>query len=171
MRSFKEYLTESVKKYNFKIKVAHECNTASEAKLKGLLERFSVSEFKKLGKTPIQELPLDFPTLRNQEVHIYEVSLGYPTTPQELTEYISSNMGISAQRLVVRNPGEPGEEYQTPVEKREGALLDDSEYKESTNANHDDYYGEAYNTKFLKGISDELKQQRKARGEQIPSGE
>jgi len=46
MRSFKEYLTESVKKYNFKIKVAHECNTASEAKLKGLLERFSVSEFK-----------------------------------------------------------------------------------------------------------------------------
>lgn len=171
MRSFKEYLTESKKQYNFKIKVAHECDANSEAKLKGLLERFSVSGFKKSGKTPIQELPLDFPTLRNTEVNIYEVTLDYPTTPQELTEYISSNMGISAQRLVVRNPNEPGEQYQAPAEKREGALLDDGEYKESTNANHDDYYGEGYNTKFLKGINDELKQQRKARGEQIPSGE
>jgi hypothetical protein len=171
MRSFTEYLTESKKQYNFKIKVAHECDTASEAKLKGLLERFSVSGFKKSGKTPIQELPLDFPTLRNTEVNIYEVTLDYPTTPQELTEYISANMGISAQRLVVRNPGEPGEAYQEKTEKREGALLDDSEYKEATNANHDDYYGEGYNTKFLKGISDELKQLRTARGEKIPSGE
>lgn len=171
MKSFTEYLTESVKKYDFKIKVAHECDTASENKLKGLLERFSVSGFKKAGKTPIQELPLDFPTLRNQEVHIYEVTLDYPTTPQELTEYITSNMGISAQRLVVRNPNEPGEQYQTPAEKREGALLDDSEYKEATNANHDDYYGEGYNTKFLKGVNDDLQRLRKERGEQIPSGE
>lgn len=82
-----------------------------------MLERFSVSGFKKSGKTPIQELPLDFPTLRNTEVNIYEVTLDYPTTPQELTEYISSNMGISAQRLVVRNPNEPGEQYQAPAEK------------------------------------------------------
>ena len=171
MKSFTEYLTESKKQYNFKIKVASECTPEQEDRLKGLLERFSIAGFKKSGKTPIQELPLDFPTLRNTEVHIFEVALNYPTTPQELTEYISAGMGISVQRLVVRNPNEPGEAYQQPVEKREGALLNDSEYKEATNANHDDYYGEGYNTKFLKGISDELKQLRTARGEKIPSGE
>ncbi len=171
MKSFKEYLTESVKKYDFKIKVAHECDTDSENKLKGLLERFSVSNFKKAGKTPIQELPLDFPTLKNQEVHIYEVTLDYPTTSFELANYISSNMGISEQRLVVRSPNEPAEEYQQPVEKRDGALLTDSEYKEATKVNHDDYYGEGYNTKFLKGVNDELQRLRKERGEKIPSGE
>jgi hypothetical protein len=169
MRSFKEYLTESVKKYDFKIKVAAECTSEQEAKLKGLLERFSVAEFKKSGKTPIQELPLDFPTLRNAEVHIYEVTLDYPTTPHELHEYLSSGMNLTKNHLVVRNPKEPSEEYQQPVTERTGALLTDPDYKESPNANHDDYYGEKYNAKFLQGLNADLKQMRKERGEVIPS--
>lgn len=171
MKTFKEYLTESVKKYDFKIKVASDCGADQEAKLKGILERFGVTAFKKAGKTPIQELPMDFPTLRNEEVHIYEVTLDYPTTPHELTNFITAGMKLSEQRVVVRNPNEPSEEYQIPAEKRDGALLTDGDYKEATNAKHEDYYGEKYNTKFLQGINAELKALRRERGEQIPSGE
>ena len=148
MRSFKEYLTESVRKFDFRIKVAQECTSEDETKLKGLLERFSVADFKKTGKTPIQQLPLDFPQVQNTEVHIYEVSLNYPTTPQELLEYLSSGMGVNKANMVVRNPREPSEEYQAEHTPRDGALLLDGEYKESQNAKHSDYFGNEYNVKF-----------------------
>ena len=64
MFTFKDYLTESVKKYTFRVKVANDLTTEQETKLKGLLDRFSVAEFTKSGKTPIQSLPLDFPKLK-----------------------------------------------------------------------------------------------------------
>ncbi len=169
MRSFKEYLTESVKKYDFRIKVAQECTSESEAKMKGLLERFSVAEFSKKGKTPIQQLPLDFPKIKNAEVSIYEVTLSYPTTANELHKYLTAEMGINENYMVVRSPLEPTEDYQQPQEKRSGALLNDSEYKESPNANHDDYYGEKYNTAFLKQLNADAAQRRKERGEKIPT--
>jgi hypothetical protein len=169
MRSFKEYLTESTKKYDFRVKVAGTFTSENEATLKGLLERFSVAEFKKLGKTPIQDLPLDFPQLKNMEVNIYEVVLDYPTTQFELTEYLSGNLGINKQSLVVRRKGEPLEEYQEPVAKREGALLTDPDYKEQAKIDGTDYYGEKYNNVFLKALNADAAERRKQRGEVIPS--
>ena len=169
MRSFKEYLTESVKKYDFRIKVAQECTSDSEAKMKGLLERFGVADFSKKGKTPIQQLPLDFPKIKNAEVSIYEVTLNYPTTANELHKYLTAEMGVNENYMVVRSPLEPTEDYQAPHEKREGALLTDPTYKEAPNANSDDYYGEKYNTSFLKQLNADAAERRKQRGEQIPS--
>ncbi len=172
MKSFKEYLTESKKTYSFRVKVAADCSTEQEDHMKSILERFSIAEFKKVGKTPIQELPLDFPQVKNCEVCIYEVTLEYPTTSFELTEYISQGIGISKQRLAVRAPNEPTEQYQSQQqEKREAALLSDSEYKEASNASFKDYYGTEYNAKFLKELNDTVKEQQKARGEQRPAGE
>ena len=172
MKSFTEYLTESKKTYTFRVKVAGECTTDHESQLRSMLERFSVSAFKKTGKTPIQSLPLDFPTLRNTDVSIFEVTLEYPTTSFELTEYISSNLGKSKQQIVVRTPNEPLEEYQQPAgAPRAGALLTDPDYKETTNAEFNDYYGDKYNESFLKKLNDEMKTRRSERGEKIPMGE
>ena len=134
-----------------------------------MLDRYKVDSFKKIGTTPIQELPLDFPQVKNCEVSIYEVTLDYPTTQQELTEYISVGLSVNRSHLAVRSPNEPTEEYQHQEPKREGALLDDPDYKESPNAQFEDYYGDKYNTGFIKELNDILKLQRKARGEEIPT--
>ena len=172
MRSFKEYLTESVRKFDFKIKVEQECTSEHETKLKVLLERFSVAGFNKAGKTPIQSFPLDFPKLKNRDVSIYEVTLEYPTTPFELTEYLSFGLGVTNEELVVRAPGEPTEQYQQPQgEHRTGALLNDPDYKESPNSKFDDYYGDKFNSSLIKELNATMKEQRKARGEQIPGDE
>jgi hypothetical protein len=170
MKNFKEYLSENVttKKHTFRVKVAGEFSPEQETKLKSMMERFQVDSFSKLKTTPVQSLPLDFPQVRNCEVHIFEVVVDYPTTQFELTEYLSSGLGVSKQNLAVRQPGEPSEQYQEPVEKREGALLTDSEYKEAGNPNFEDYYGDKYNSGFVKELNDILKLQRKARGEVIP---
>lgn len=171
MKQFREYLTESKKQYDFRVKIAGEMTSEQETHMKRALGRFTVADtlesFKK-SQTPIQALPLDFPQLRNCEVHIYEVTLDYPTTQQELTEYLSTELGISKQKLVVKRPGEPSEEYQTPAEKRTDALLNDPNYKEAGNPQFEDYYGDKYNSGFVKELNDILKLQRKERGEQIP---
>lgn len=171
MKNFKDYLLESVaaKKHEFRVKVAGTITKEQEAKLESMLNRYQVDAFKKLKTTPVQSLPLDFPQVRNCEVNIFEVVLSYPTTQQELTEYISTGLGISKQHLAVVRPGEPSEQYQTPVEKREGALLDDPDYKEAGTPKFEDYYGDKYNTGFVKELNDILKLQRKERGETIPT--
>ena len=169
MRTLKDYLTESAKKYDFRIKIAHDVSSEHEAKLRSMLERFSVADFKKIGKTPVQEFPLDFPKLKNREVTVFEVSLAYPTTQFELTEYLSLGLELAMEGIVVRKPGEPLEEYQTPAEKREDPLLLDPNYKEAGNAKFEDYYGEKYNASFLKQLNDDAKERREKRGEVIPS--
>jgi hypothetical protein len=171
MKNFKDYLSESAaaKKHEFRVKVAGEFTAEQETKLKSMLERYQVDTFKKVGVTPIQELPLDFPHIKNYEVHIFEVVVDYPTTQQELTEYLSTGLAVSRQKLVVRRPGEPSEEYQMETEPREGALLHDPEYKEAGDPKFEDYYGDKYNTGFVKELNDILKLQRKARGEEIPT--
>jgi hypothetical protein len=170
-KSFKEHLAESAaeKKRDFRIKVAGEFGKEQEATLKTMLEKYTVSQFKKVKTTPVQELPLDFPALKNCEVNIYEVVLDYPVTTFELTEYLSNGLKVNKQSLVVRKPGEPSEDYQTPADKREGALLSDPDYKEAPNAKFEDYYGDKYNTGFVKELNDLLKLERKARGETIPT--
>ena len=172
MKSFTQYLTESKKQYDFRIKIAGEMSTEKEDTMKRLLGRFTnentLTGFKK-SKTPIQAVPLDFPQVKNCEVNIYEVTLDFPTTQFELTEYLATELGIGKQNLVVRRPGEPSEEYQMPAEKREGALLLDPNYKEAGNPQFEDYYGDKYNTGFVKELNDILKLQRKERGEEIPT--
>lgn len=168
-KSFKEYLTESQRAYPFKIKIAGEVSTEQEDILKSLLNKFNIAEFKKSATTPVQALPLDFPKIQNAEVNIYDVTLNYPVTSFELTNYLGNGLRINEQRLVVRKPGEPSEEYQQPKEKREGALLNDSEYKEAPNADSNQFYGNKYNASFVKALNDDLKAKREARGEKIPT--
>lgn len=170
MKNFKDYLTESKKQWPFRVKIAGPVTSDQEKTLKGLLERFTVVNFNKVKTTPVQKLPLDFPQLKNCEVNIYEVTLDYPSTPQELIEYISSNLGVNKQNLVVRNPNEPTEEYQAEeAPAKEKALLDDPTYAEAGSPKFEDYYGDKYNTGFVKELNDLLKLERKARGEQIPT--
>ena len=166
MKPFKEYLSESTKKYDFKVKIAGFAD--ADAKLESLLSKWSVSSFKKSATTPVQQSPLDFPKLKNEMVSIYEVTLDYPTTQFELKEYLTAGLSIPKENLAVLRPGEPYDEYQQVIEKPEGALLTDSEYKEAPNANFDDYYGDKYNLDFVKELNAVLKLQRKERGEVIP---
>ncbi len=172
MKTLKDYITESFekKKYVFKLKIAGDITEDQEKSIKSLLEKYGVDNFTKQSTTPIQGLPLDFPTLKNVNVSIFDVSLNYPTTPQELHEYLCSGAKLGAGNVVVRNPNEPSEGYQAETdEKRKNALLDDPNYKELSKVKSDDYYGSKYNQSLLKDLAKESKARAKDRGEKIPS--
>jgi len=172
MKTLKDYITESFekKKYVFKLKIAGDLAEDQEKSIKSLLEKYGVDNFTKQGTTPIQSLPLDFPTLRNVNVSIFDVSLNYPTTPQELHEYLCAGAKLGSGNVVVRNPNEPSEGYQAETdEKRKNALLDDPNYKEMPKVKSDDYYGGKYNQSLLKDLAKESKARAKDRGEKIPT--
>jgi hypothetical protein len=173
MKTLKEYITESFndKKYLFKVKIAGGIEQEVEDKVKTLLEKFKVENFAKNSTTPIQALPLDFPKLKNTSVNIYDVTLAYPTTPQELHEVICQGAKLHADQVVVRNPGEPTESYQVPAEERKGALLDDPDYKEADKIKSEDYYGDKYNQSLLKELAKASKERAKQQGLKIPKGE
>lgn len=116
MKSFAEFLTESKKVYPFKIGIAGGLPEGCEERLKTSLAKFDVKSMSKGKKTPIQERPLDFPQLRNEEVTYWDVEFGYPSTVQVLQRYIGECCGIDQAYIIVRNPQEPQELYQEKQE-------------------------------------------------------
>jgi hypothetical protein len=170
MRSFKEYLSESFMKhkYPFKIKIAGDRGSEVEEQLKAVLERYGVDTVKKASTSPIQSYPLDFPKLRNTSVTVYDAVLNYPTTQNELHEFLSAELEMTLSEVVVRNPNEPSEIEQNSQYEYDGSLLEDPDYKEHNNANHDDYYGTKYNINLLKELNKVAKAREKDLGIKIP---
>ena len=113
MKKYSDYLTEAYngKVYPFKIGIAGD-NTGIADKLETALRKFGVQNCTPGKKTPIQERPLDFPALQNEEVTYYECEVTYPTHTEMLQEYLGYQLGIPQSHIVVRNPNEPQELYQ-----------------------------------------------------------
>ena len=160
MKTFKDYLTESKKTYQFKIGIAGELPEDIEDKLETVLEKYSLVNLSSPKRTPISERPLDFPQLQNVEVTYYEVELNYPTTVQVLQEYIGYTCGIDKAYVIVRNPYEPQEIYQHEHQQREDAPYEPILNQEDMGGESaQDFVGENRVMDLLK----ELEQARKER--------
>ena len=172
MKSYKDYLAESFMKhkYSFKIKIAGDKGSEAEPVLKELLDRYGIDSLKKSSTSPIQSYPLDFPKLRNTSVTIFDAVLNYPTTQNELAEFLSAGLEVSLQEVVVRTPNEASELEQSEQYEYDGSLLEDPDYKEHNNAKHDDFYGTKYNINLLKELNKVAKAREKDLGVKLPKG-
>ena len=106
MSTFKEYLSESVKTYEFKIKIAGDLPEGFDKAMKTALMKYDCSSISKGKRIPIQEAPLDFPEMKNTHVTIFDVSCRYPATTQTLTEYLVDQLKIARGGIRVRNTRE-----------------------------------------------------------------
>tara|TARA_R110001592_G_scaffold3487_1_gene19478 strand:- start:468 stop:1064 length:597 start_codon:yes stop_codon:yes gene_type:complete len=156
MSTFKDYLTESAKSYDYKIKVAGIIADDFASKLESALAKFEVANMSAGKKTPIMTLPLDFPALSNEEVTIFDVTTNYPASPRVMHEYLSDLLRIPSTHIVVKKPGEPTEEYQNDMQvaqKSEYAnKLHDIEYKDAPKVNAEDYHSTKANMGLLKEL-------------------
>jgi hypothetical protein len=114
MKKYSDYLTEAYngKTYEFKIGIAGDNEGVAEA-LEVALRKFGVTNVTPGKKTPIQERPLDFPQLQNEEVTYYEATVTYPTHDEALQEYLSYNINVPRSHIIVRNMNAMQEVYQT----------------------------------------------------------
>ena len=170
MSTFTEYLTESAKSYDYKIKIAGDIDKNFATKMETALGKFEVSKMSAGKKTPIQSLPLDFPALKNESVTIFDVTTNYPANVREMHEYIADYMRISPAMVVVRIPGEPTEEYQEQIANATKSeyknKLNDIEYKDAPKVNAEDFHSTKANMSLLK----ELLKDREAEPHKIDGG-
>ncbi len=156
MSTFKDYLTESAKSYDYKIKVAGVLADDFASKLESALSKFEVAKMSAGKKTPIMTMPLDFPHLSNEEVTIFDVTTNYPASQRVMHEYLSDILRVPETHMVVRKPGEPTEEYQNDMQvaqKSEYAnKLLDIEMKDAPKVNAEDYHSTKANMGLLKEL-------------------
>ena len=94
MSTFTQYLTESVKQYDYKIKVAGELDKGFADKLETALGKFDVAKLSAGKSYPIQETPLDFPQFKNTNVTIFDATTNYPASVFEMTEYLANYLNL-----------------------------------------------------------------------------
>ena len=156
MSTFKDYLTESTKSYDYKVKVAGTIADDFASRMETALQKFEVAKMSAGKKTPIMTLPLDFPALSNESVTIFDVTTNYPVAVNTLKEYLADYMNMNSSLIVVRKPGEPTEEYQADMQigqKSEYAnKLMDIEMKDAPKVKAEDFYGDKYNMGLLKEL-------------------
>ena len=166
MSTFTQYLAESSKSYDYKVKVAGAISDDFASRMETALAKFEVAKMSAGKKTPIMTMPLDFPHLSNEEVTIFDVTTNYPASSGVMKEYLSDLLGVNASKIVVRKPGEPTEEYQDNMQvaqKSEYAnKLMDIEYKDAPKVNAEDFHS----TKANMGLLKELLKDREANKDQ-----
>jgi len=163
MKSFVNYLTESKKTYEFKVKVAGELDEEYTSMLRGALEKFSIVNMSKGKRTPIQEVPLDFPQLKNSNVTVFDVEVNYPTTPEVLENYLAQVCGYPAANFKVLTANQAAEEVRdAEASKKENTEpLLGTEYDKEDNQ---ELVGEKRISSFLKDLASDAKA-RKCEGQ------
>ena len=156
MSTFKDYLTESTKSYDYKVKVAGTIADDFKNRMETALQKFELAKMSAGKKTPIMTLPLDFPQLSNESVTIFDVTTNYPVAVNILKEYLADYMNMNSSLIVVRKPGEPTEEYQADMQigqKSEYAnKLLDVEMKDAPKVKAEEFFGDKYNMSLMREL-------------------
>ena len=176
MSTSKDYLTEAVKSYDYKIKVAGAPKDIDKNALETALQKFDLAKMSAGKSTPIQSVPLDFPALSNEQVTIFDVTTNYPESPKVMHEYLSDILRIPATHIVVRKPGEPTEQYQADMETAKTSeyrtKLQDIEYSEHAKIKPEDFHSKEANMSLLKELlkdREENKDQPKEKSNIMPN--
>jgi hypothetical protein len=157
MSTFTQYLTESAKQYDYKIKIAGDLEENFATKLETALNKFDLANLSSGKSYPIQQTPLDFPQLNNVQVTIFDATTNYPASVFEMSEYLANYLNLAKNQIVVRKPGEPTEQYQADMtiakDKTEfESVLQDVEYKDAPKIKADEVYGDKANQSLLKEL-------------------
>ena len=86
MKTFAEYLTESKKIFDYRIRIVGDFNANQLRHLEDALAKYDPVSIGSPRKTPVQKSPFGFEGISNQSVTTIDAKFNYPATPQEITE-------------------------------------------------------------------------------------
>jgi len=147
MKTLNEYFTSSAKQYVYRIKVAGELPKENYDKLAAALDMFDVDNCTKPKKTPIQADPHGFPGLKNEEINIFDVTLNYPGSAEQITE-LAKQCGIDPAKIVVLCKDFNDSMTKELEGVEDGTRLETPEYPDQTSEQKDasDAYADSYET-------------------------
>jgi len=109
MKTFLQYLGETQKTYEFKVKIANIDPKDHIESLKITLEAYAVESISTPKRLPIMENNIDFPNMKNCEIHVFEIALKYPVNASQLRELISERFKTPLNQVFVTPSNNPEE--------------------------------------------------------------
>ena len=153
MKNFKDYLAESERTYNYRIKIVGDLPSGFSNKLKSKLEQFDPLKIGSEKSTPIQAKPADFPAFENEKVTSIDVMLRYPAIEPQIKQ-IARLLGLDENKIIMQTSvyDDNVADYQKKLENQADPVLtapypaDDAQQKELKA----DYSADPYDHAVLK---------------------
>ena len=98
MKNFQEYLAESQRTYNYRIKIVGDVEPGFVKALEEKLKQFDPVKISAVKKTPIQLKPADFPAHANESVNSMECEFRYPAIEPQIQQ-IARLLGLDENRI------------------------------------------------------------------------
>ena len=129
MKPFAQYLAESERTYDYRIKMCGDVTTEFVRELKSKLDQFDPVKMSDVKSTPIQKIPTDFPNFKNDKVSMIDVSFRYPAIEPQIKQ-LAQLLGFDPNRIVMQTtPHVDGlvAEYEKIADENQD-LLKDTDY-------------------------------------------
>lgn len=110
MKSFTEYLTESKKVYEFKLKVVGDIPKDATTSIKAALSQFKVESVSSGKSTPIQEQHSEFPAHKNCAMTVFNISTCYPANSLQVRDLVAAKLSVPAANIIARTLAEEKED-------------------------------------------------------------
>jgi len=100
MKTFAQYLTESEKTFDYRIKIVGDLPGDFVKEFKVRLKKFDPVSIGDVKTTPILAKPKDFPAFNNQAVNMMDVVFRYPAIPPQIQQ-IAQLLGLDPDRISI----------------------------------------------------------------------
>ena len=154
MKSLRQYLMESERTYEFRMRTISDISDEQLDKLERYLSRYDVKKVGSPSKSILHKSPVGFGGHGPAEVKTIEIVTGLAVTPNVLHEEISRATGIPMSEIIVLTASESAfaDDQEEEKDKKPSSLLADPDYMDAEKVNHEDYYGNDFVSKFVKEL-------------------
>ena len=110
MKNFLNYLEQSQKTYEFRIKIANIDPAEKLAMLESALDAYGLESLGKPKRLPLKESDVDFPNHGTVELYLMDAVLKYPCNEYQLRTIIAERAGIAQANIVIVPTNHPEEQ-------------------------------------------------------------
>lgn len=101
MKTFQQYLVESARTHDYRIKIVGDVPAEFVRQLRDQLKKFDPVTMDQVKSTPVMSQPPDFPAFANQSVSMLDVSFRYPATQPQIAQ-MAHLLGLDQDRILVQ---------------------------------------------------------------------
>lgn len=159
MKSLKQYITESIKTYDYTIKICGEVDKTWLDMFKYNLNKFDPIDISDPTTTPIQKDPYGFPGMSNQPITIIKANFRYPAT-EPMIQQIAQLLGYNVDMVRVVD-SRYNDSINKEVQQYENQMADTPVLLNAEKTDKDaKAASKAYGDSYLKSIKDQSKDKK-----------
>jgi hypothetical protein len=131
MKKFNEYLAESQRVYNYRIKIVGDVPSGFIKALEEKLKQFDPAKISDVKTTPVQLNPAEFPAYNNERVSHMDCEFRYPAIEPQIQQ-IAQLLGLDPNRvrMLTASYEDSMNKERVEVDEQNKDLLTDTDYPE-----------------------------------------